>query len=709
MICRLPVLPAWFRRCFAQLLGAGFVVVAACAGEQTERQIIEHLVAEADLGRPTSELVEAAKERGIGSAVVAAEFLDEGRPARAQALCEVISLTTHCRRLDPRILRVYDLAAYDLFYGSGKGEPRPVKDPVSGLFCGVGGPVDPESFRTQLRMGKALGWKTWPAALPDAAVRAAPGPTVDWLREQSTSHTPDGAKLRALLRSVGWWLRSQSERTAVGDFQEVLVALSTSPILIRDAATNAALLRTLGDAGVVKETIPANPRDAWPQERAKARELKALDFVLSQTFSPKVDVRAAAVEAMGQMIAAQTREGEAEGARVRERQRALPTFLHLAREETEAAVLGKLATASEAWVEEARVGKAMLELFNRVNDAPMQRNILFAVSKTRWPQRGAIMQRGLASSGNGVVGVALEAVAAHPLPEVAPAVFALLEAQKEAQPNLIDAAGALADPRALKTLQRWLASERNLALQLKLVSALENVPGEASAAALADLLGRSAEPLLVEQLCRAASRRELPGAVSTLCALAEDATAPMAIRSQAIWALGRYHESTAREQYRAGQRPRDYAGECLERLRRAPEKYFPQSAQPLLSESQEQARLLILLACWRHGEAAIEPEITPPFEKATPAVQLACLLALTEIRRDHPIVEIALGATDFPVLLGGVRAAGAAAPAKYLPRLRALRASPLIASLSASGLDTWRLPVALEKAIHAGETPASTP
>jgi hypothetical protein len=629
-------------------VGACIAVAVACAGERSDREIIEQLVAEADAGRPTSELVEAAKERGLAAALVAAEFLDEQQPARAQALYEVIGLTANCRRLQPEILRLYQPAAYRVFH-------------------------TPEGANAQRQLAKGLDWKAWPAALPEAVVRAAPVPTVEWLRKEATDAAPDCDKLRALLKSLGWWFRAYSERTALTAFQEALCALSGNAALTADAPTDIALLHALADAQAVQ----------------------ALDFVLIQSRAHAAEVRAAAVEAMGRLVAPPTREGDLAQTLDAERARALPDFLRLARDENDAAVLGKLATAAESWIAEPRVGQAMLELFKRVDDATTQRNLLFAVSKTRWPQRGAIIQRGLVSPGNGVTGVALEAVTFHPLPELVPAVLALLESQKEAQPNLIDAAGALGDARALPALQRWLAGERNLAVQLKLASALENIPGETSAAALTDLLNRSAEPVLVEQLCRAAGERALPGALPTLCELAKDTTAPVGIRGQAVWALGGYREDAARA--------------CLDQLGRTPEKYFPADDASLIPESIEKARLLIVLARWRQGDAAMDSELGRLFALGSPAVQLTCLNALAEIRRDHPVIASALGATDFPVLLGGVRAAGAAAPAKYLPRLRALRASPLIASLSASGLDTWRLPVALENAIHAGEAPESTP
>jgi len=608
----------------------------------SERQIIEQLVAEADAGRPVYDLADAANERGIAAALIGAEFLEEQKPARSQALYGVISLTANCRRWHPEILRLYQPEAFRIFH-------------------------TPEGEATQRLLAKGLEWKAWPAALPEAVVRAAPVPTLDWLKKQAASPTPEREKLRKLLHPLGWWLRAYAERQAIADFQAALTALTTNPALTGDEATGLALLRALADA----------------------KAFQALDFVLQQFRASTPEMRAAAVESAGQMLGPQTREGSRERSLDAERERALPEFLRLAREETEVAVLGKVGTAAEVWLEEPQVGQAMLALFSRVPDAPTQRNILFAVAKTHWPQRAQIIQRGLEATGNGVLGVALEAVAAHPLRELAPATLAMLEAQKEAHPSLIDAAGALGDPRALPTLVRWLASERNIAIQLKLALALEKIPGEASDRALSELLNNSVEPMLVEQLCRIASRREIKGGTAILVSLAEDLTAPMPIRSQAVWALGRLQEKPARA--------------CLDRLGREPEKYFPTDGQILVPEVSEQARIFIPLARLRQGDASASAEIASRFESGTPATQYVCVLALAEIRHDHPVIASALGSGDFAVLLGGVRAAGAAAPGKYLARLRALRVSPVVASLATSGLDTWRLPVALETAIQAAE------
>ncbi len=631
--------------CVAVTASAAFSAARAAVAE---RQILEQFVAEADAGRPVFQLMDAAGDYGVAAAMAGAEFLDEQKPARSQALYELISLTANCRRRHADILRLYQPAAFHLFYA-------------------------PDGVATQRQLAKGLEWKNWPAALPEAVVRAAPIPTLEWLRKQAQSQAPEREKLRMLLPPLGWWLRAYNERQSVADFQAALGAMTANAALTGDEPTCLALLHALADT----------------------RAVQSLDFVLQQFRAATPERRAAAVESAGQILYPEPFEDTHGNTLDAARIHALPEFLRLTREETDATVLAKAGPAAESWMEEPQIGQAMLALFTRVSDALTQRNILFAVAKTRWPQRGQIIQRGLEATGNGVLGVALEAIAAHPLPELAPATLALLEAQKEIQPSLIDAAGALGDPHALPTLLRWLSREKNMALQLKLALALEKIPGAESSRALADLLNNSADPMIVEQLCRMASRREIQGATPTLVSLAEDLTAPLPIRCQAVWTLGRYQEPAARE--------------CLARLTRDPEKYFPAAGNALVPEGVEQARIYIPLARWRQGDTSTGAEITTRFASGTPSTQLVCLLAFAELRCDHPVISTALNSGDFAVLLGSVRAAGAAAPAKYSARLRALRASPVISVLSVSGLDTSRLSAALETSIHAGEQESAKP
>ena len=606
--------------------------------QPTDRELLQQLVTQADAGETPFALAQSIGERGITAALVAAELFDERKPLRSQLLLEAIATAGTCRRSHPELLRLYQPAAHELFHTTN----------------GLAG---------QQRLAVALTWRVWPAALPEAVVRAAPLPLLDWLRAQALSATPALDKLRLLTQPLGNWLRARHERQHTHAFHEAIAALTASPAITRDVPTRAALLRLVADAGATG----------------------SLDFVLTQLRAPQTEVRADAVVALGQLLNPQAHgcgrgcgpTGVTEWNRLAAaRARALAEFVRLAGEEREANVQAKLAAAAEAWAAEPKVGQAMLDLFRHTTDAAVRRAILFSVAGTRWPQRAQVILLGFDAPQDGVLGVALQAVAAHPLPELAPRTLAMLDEFREAQPMLIDAVGALANPAATPALLRWLATERNVAVRLKLALALEKIPGDASARALATMLAREAEPLLGEHLCRIASRRELPGAAATLAALAEDSTAPLAVRGQAVWALGRYAEPLARE--------------CLARLRSAPQKYF--SAAPTSTpgtEPVEHARLLIALASLRAGGP--DDEVARRFAAGSPADQLTCLLSLAELKRDHPIIGEALGTGDFAVLLGAVKAAGAAAPEKYAARLRGLREAPFVAALLASGLDTWGL------------------
>jgi hypothetical protein len=636
--------PAPLLRRFVALLcaAASCVSSSTSAADLSDRQFVEQLVAQADSGDPASALVQSAGERGIAAALLCADHLDERKPQRSRILYEAIAVAANCRRSHAEVLRLYHPAAFRLFHTT-------------------------DGLADQRRIAAGLAWKEWPASMPEALVRAAPLPTLDWLQAQAASNAPALDKLRLLWRPLGWWLRTHNERQHTRGFHDMIAAFTSNPVITRDGPTRAALLQLIADAAADN----------------------SLAFVIQQLGAEQPEARAAAVGALGQWCGSHQHEVGAGN------EHAPAEFIRLAREEKEPAVLLKLAAAAEAWPEDARLGEAMMELFIRWSAATSHRAILcrailFSVAKTRWPQRGQIILRAFDTPDDGVMGVALQAVAAHPLAELAPRTLALLDAYQDAQPHLIDAVGALADPKATPQLLRWLERERNVAVRLKLALALEKIPGEASGRALSDLLSHEAEPLLAEHLCRIASRRELPGAAAVLAALAEDATAPMIIRGQAVWALGRYEEPAARE--------------CLARLAREPEKYFStpdgRDSEP---ESPELARLSITLARLRLGAAGMESEVSRRFEEATPAARLTCLLALAEMKRDHPVIASALETGDFAVLLGAVKAAGAAAPAKYHQRLRALRQAPFVASLLESGLDTWQLPAALDQAIREGE------
>src|SRR5438128_1350062 len=88
----------------------------ALATELSDRKCVEQLVAQVDAGDSPSALVQFVGERGIGAALVCAEFLDERKPRRSQFLYEAIAVAGNCRRSHTEILWLYQPEAFRLFY-----------------------------------------------------------------------------------------------------------------------------------------------------------------------------------------------------------------------------------------------------------------------------------------------------------------------------------------------------------------------------------------------------------------------------------------------------------------------------------------------------------------------------------------------------------------------------------------------------------------
>ncbi len=590
--------------------------------------VIEELMERADSKDVPAALVKEASDLGIAAALAGAGYLDERKFDRAQVLHEVMTVAGNVRRTHGELLRLYNPDAYRLFY-------------------------TPEGAADQQRLGAGLAWKKWPAALPEAMVGLAPLPLIEWLNTQAKASKPELDKIALIARPLGWWLRTQSERQHMAAFRESIVALTANPVVSADASTTAALLRLIADAGAIG----------------------ALDFAVTQTGSAVPDVRANAAEALGRLPATEA---------------GLVALVKLASAEQEPDVLTRLATAAENWSYDARIGEAMLGLYSRVTDTLVRRTILFTVIKARWSQRSAIIKAAFNEPGGGVVGVALEAISAKPVPELADDVFTLMGNVDTAQPSLIDGAGAFGEERFAAPMIAWLKAEKNVAVQAKLVLSLERIPGDETTAALADLLSNTGNPYLAEILCDVASRRDLDAALPVLIALAEDTTAPMSVRGKAVWALGRYTSSAARE--------------SLAKLRRDPAAYFKTAeGVPLVPESLEQVRLYLALAALRQGDKAAGAEVTALYKDGTPGTRLACMLAFAELRRDDPLIVSALASTDVAELQGGVQAAALANPEGYHDRLAALEKTPWVAAVLESGLDIGLLPVAFDYALRKPE------
>jgi HEAT repeat protein len=338
----------------------------------------------------------------------------------------------------------------------------------------------------------------------------------------------------------------------------------------------------------------------------------------------------------------------------------------------------------------------MNELLLRSTDAEVRRSIMFAVANTRWPDRQAMIRQTLEAATGGVLGAALDAAAVHPDASFLPAIRELLAEEPDASPQLIDAVGAVGDAESIPQLLGWLKRERNPAVRMKIILAINRIPGDAAARVLTELLANVAEPLEADLLCRIAGRRSLPGAARFLAGLGEDVTAPVAIRGQAIWALGNYADADARE--------------SLRRLTADTPKYFPDlAAGRLIPEQLEQARLFIDLARLRQGDKAAAAEVVRGFRAATPATQVSVLRSLAQINLDSPAISDGLKSGDFAVLEAAVRAARACDPSTHAAELAAIRKSPFIAALLASGLDTWNLSAALRDPPAAAPAPSTPP
>ncbi len=624
------------------------VYECASAEKTAAAAAVRRLLADQETGSASSATVDALRTSGIAAALAAAGFLDEAKPpAQAEMLFDVIAAAAKCRRMHPEILRIYDPAAFELFYS-------------------------PAAAAAQQPLATGLAWKNWPRSLPEAVVRSAPLPTLDWLKSQAAAASPDLAKLRLMFPAVGWWLRAGNERQHAEEFCGVVAALAENSGVAADPPTAAALLKLVGDARVVV----------------------AGDWVIQMLASSDEELRQAAATSLGR-IAAAGKPGSPT-LPIEVRSRILAAWVARVRDEQSSPVLAKLAAAAEAWPESKEVSRAMLELFRRSPDAEVQRSILLAVANTRWPDRQVMIQESLEKATGGVLGAALDAAAVHPSASLLPAIKALLAEQPDPSPQLIDAVGAVGDSETLGHLLGWLKREKNPAVRMKSILAINRIPGEGTARVMADLLASAAEPLEADLLCRIASQRNLPGASRFLGGLAEDVTAPVAVRAQAIWALGNYADTG----------PRD----SLRRLSADTPKYFPElAANLLIPEPLEQARLFIDLARLRQGEKAAEVEVVRRYDAATPATQVAVLRALAQIKLDAPPIATGLRSGDFAVLEAAVRAAGAAHPAKYAADLAAIRQSPFITVLLDSGLDIWQLPAALNEATNAVTTPTAVP
>lgn len=591
-------------------------------------ELVAGIVAHGE-GRGTpAQLIREAGKRGVEAALACAEQLDPEKPRLSQHLYEVIKLAGRIRRLHHDVLRLYDPAAYRLFY-------------------------EKEAEKEQKKIAVGLNWPKLPRALPGAVVRSAPLATFDWMKEQARSNKPHLEHLKGLLREWGWWVWNRNERQHSNELYKTLKLLSESDAVLADSNTLIALLQTLGQKN-----------DGCLEGRVGHQLLSDMEaFAIRSVESKASKVRAEAAGALGRFASGTAHK----------------SLLQRLAVEKDPTVLGRIAEALGGWTEEhQKTGKTMLSLFKSCDNAGVRKEILYSNARSHWPNRDQIILEAFRHPGEGVLGVALESIPGTKItPEIADEVIKTVQSQKKRFPALIDAAGAVRDARAVTQLARWLKIEKNDAIRLKIVLALEKIGGGEAKVILLNLLQKDASAMLVEHLIAVADRMKLQGAISTLLKLARDETAPLSIRNQAIWSLAAL----------------DSFG-----LSEVPESDMEPAEAEVL-------RAFVALARFRQGIEGAPQVLLRTYRSGSPTVRLHILMRLEEIRRDHAVIGLALDSSEFIELYGAVRAAGATNPFKYNEKLKSLKKSRFVSAMMNSSLDLLGFKDYLNRALVAGLMP----
>ena len=598
-------------------------------------------------GRESEPYLSAALDRGMIVALAVAEKLDEKKQAQSNELLHMMAHVGRARRSQPELLRLYDPAAYRTFYSA-------------------------EREQIQTKLGAALQWETWPHYEVIALVRTAPLPTLAYLRKQAASEHPNQDHVRQILREWSWWVRTGYERQHLAELHAAIGTLAKNSAVTGDAETAVELVRAIGDTGDADSTATLIEALAHREE----------------------SVRTAAANTMLRLVsAANDQEAGALRAALVER---------LAKE-TSPAVLAALAEGAEAFGTDSDVGQALQTVFARTSSAAVKRSILFTAGQASWPQREALVLAALRDEDAGTVAAALQAVSARPIAKAAPTVILLLDAAKSPQAVLIDAAGAVADPRATRELVEWVSDE-NPVIRLKVDLALGRIAelelakdsakevSPRSAKVLLDQLSRETSQLVVPQLIAIVARLHLAEAEKTLISLSMDTTAPLVVRTQAVWALGKFDTAEVRK--------------TLQELHDNTAKYFADPREVTLAagspERLEQARLFIATSRMQLGMAGARDDADRVYREGTPTTQLTLLMLLSELKLDHPAIEQGLHSTEFAILLAAIKAAGTVDPVKYHPALEALAHDRWIQAVADSGLDTLNFKATLQAALAVG-------
>jgi len=488
--------------------------------------------------------------------------------------------------------------------------------------------------------------------MPEAAVRAAPDATLEWLNGQAQSDSPRHAEIASLLRTWSRWIAYGNERSQKPAVRSLLQVLSGRSAIMANEDVWTALLRCAG--------------------HVRAEGLTA--FAARSLDSRRGEVRIAACEALGDM---RNRESLA-------RLRSAVTSLKEKRERR------ALVAALGNYRESAEAGDAALRLFREADDADVRRDILLVLKDARWPQQQELIRAGVENPDEGVLGAALDAIDGELPKDLRDIVVQLAANAKKPSPDLADALGLMRDPRAVTTITGWLEREANIAMRTKMVVALERIGGSAAKATILERVGSEADGSVMQYVLRAAGRLQVEEAVKAVVELAQDTSAPPGVRTEAVWTLGHLRSPAARN--------------CLRKLSANPQLLLDGAVDEDSASELEQARLYVELARLKRGEADAIRSVEAIYRDSSPVNRLTVLVALGYLKVDHPLIREGLRSGDFPVALGAVRAAHDVNPAKYLADLKAFRDDPFINVLLDTGLqDVATLKYYLDEAIRRGE------
>lgn len=594
----------------------------------SQTKLIEQLIDASDHAHYDGRLVQALADRGMATALATLSALDEKMPHRRSMVYEVIGLAGRNRGWHPELLKRYDKDAYRIFY-------------------------EPQGVAEQERIAACLAWEPWDRAFVDALVRAAPVPTLKWLRAQAESPKPGVERVMPIMMAWGVWVRQQREMHHAEDVRTVTAMLFKNEAIRANATALAALVRVAGDC------------------RAVATTSTIAELLLN---SPEVAVRSEASAALGKLGGPVARDA----------------LIKCLASEKERVILSRACGSIEQWSDDEAVGAALLALFNQTQEPSVRRAILFSATKGRWKERDVMIEKALASEDGGVVGTGLQAFSAKPAPRSAEVVISIATETRHVQAGIVDAIAAMADPQTTLLLASWLKKEANPSIMIKIVVGLRANGDARARKALLEIAESSDQSMVVEQAILALDALGDEAVLPLITRLAEDRTAPLGVRLQAILALGRFDKPESKQ--------------TLDRLRAKVGEAFagPESSEPVKLasyERYERARLYLAMARVRQGDKAAVQELADLFDAGTTTTQYYTIFLLGWLKIDHPIISRGLRSGDFSLLLAAVRSATQIDAAKYRAEIERVESAPFLRAIRESGIDSLNFRDALREAL----------